>query len=159
MKNIALLFALTLLMSCQQKKETTNNESPTVVVIENFDWLLGDWKRTNDEENRETYESWAKKSATEYLGIGFTLQENDTVSKEKIQLNKLNELWQLQVITKEDADPTIFKVSSFDSISFVCENAANEFPKKIRYSIAEKKLLALISGDGLEIPFEFEKIE
>lgn len=159
MKNIALLLVLTLLMSCQQKKETTNKESSKEIVIENFDWLLGEWKRTNDEEGRETYESWKKESATEYQGFGFTMQEKDTISQEKIRLAKENSDWNIHVIALGDSAPTTFKISSFDANSFTCVNPENEFPKKITYAMEGEKLKAVISGGGMEIDFEFERIE
>ncbi len=38
---------------------------------DNFDWLLGDWQRSNEKAGMETYESWKKISSTEYLGHWF----------------------------------------------------------------------------------------
>ena len=43
---------------------------------ENFDWLLGNWKRNFEEEGKETFEIWGKNSSSEYSGIGFTISCN-----------------------------------------------------------------------------------
>ena len=53
------------------------------IKIENFDWLLGKWKRLNDEVGKETFENWNKISLSKYLGIGFTMQRGDTIKREK----------------------------------------------------------------------------
>jgi hypothetical protein len=159
MKNKILLIVLILTLACQEKKESTNKQIVKDLVEENFDWLVGDWKRTNNEEGKETFESWKKESDTEYLGFGFTIQEKDTISQEKIRLVKENSKWNLHVIAPGDTAPTTFKISSFDANSFTCLNPENEFPKKISYSLEGEKLKAVISGGGMEIPFEFKRIE
>lgn len=46
---------------------------------ENFDWILGEWKRTNEKIGHNTYEKWTKISATEYRSFGFTLSGLDTI--------------------------------------------------------------------------------
>lgn len=158
MKKIILLLFVTIIVSCQQKKSEISTDNSQDITIENFDWLLGQWERTNDEEGRKTYENWTKINEKSYSGVGFAMKENDTISKELIQLLNENNTWSLKVITKEDSSPTVFQVVVFDATSFTCENAKNEFPKKIRYSAEGKKMFALISGDGMEISFEFEKI-
>ena len=47
----------------------------------NFDWLVGDWIRTNGKASEQTYEQWQKISAEKYEGLGFTLVKKDTVGK------------------------------------------------------------------------------
>ena len=37
---------------------------------ENFDWLLGKWQRTNEEQGKTTFENWEKTNNSEYNGIG-----------------------------------------------------------------------------------------
>lgn len=123
---------------------------------ENFDWLIGQWVRINDAEGKTTYEFWEKKSATEYTGMGFTLQQADTIWKENIQLLEKNGKWSLEVLGVTDSEPTIFLMSSFKNNSFVVENKKNEFPKKIEYRLANNNIHAVISGGGPEILFEFE---
>ena len=68
-------------LSCSQK-----NSSPR-----NFDWLAWSWIRTNDKEGNITYEHWTKNSDIEYKGLGYTLQNSDTIFKEQLRLIKINE--------------------------------------------------------------------
>jgi hypothetical protein len=75
----------------------------------------------------------------------------------------------MQIITKNDAlflevtgvnkIPTIFKFTSQTDTSFICENPKNEFPKKIKYSIENQLLKAVVSSDDFSIDFVFESIK
>ncbi len=149
MKNILLLLVLLFSFSCNCNQKSD----------ESFDWLLGEWQRTNEEENLTTYEYWKKISDTEYEGLGIRLQQTDTLFQENIKLVKSDKTWNLLVITKEDSIPTTFKVTKIESTSFTCENPDNEFPNKIRYFIEGDLLKALVSNEEMEIPFQFERIK
>ena len=128
---IAILFLSSCTSKNSEESKTQNNEisKPT----ENFDWLLGNWKRNNEKENRETFEIWKKKNNSEYYGIGFTLQNNDTIKQEKIKLTKLNNNWILEVKVPEETESIIFNLTSIGNKEFICENKEIDFPKKIKY--------------------------
>ena len=153
---IAILFLSSCTSKNSEESKTQNNE--ILKSIENFDWLLGNWKRNNENENRETFEIWKKKNNSEYYGIGFTLQNNDTIKQEKIKLTKLNNNWILEVKVPEETESITFNLTSIGNKEFICENKEIDFPKKIKYWKNGAKINALVSGDEMEIPFEFERI-
>ncbi|MEN8138343.1 MAG: DUF6265 family protein [Bacteroidota bacterium] len=140
-----------------KKNEAQKNETP--ILTENFDWLLGKWQRTNEEEGKETFENWDKKSEIEYNGIGFTIQNNDTVKQEKIKIIRKGEKWNLEVISPGETDWTKFEITSLEKDKFTCENPELEFPNKIKYWKEGNKIKASVSGKDLEIPFEFKKVK
>ena len=144
MKEIYLLLTIITLCSCNNTQETQ------------FNWLLGNWERTNDSNENKTYEYWSKKSDTEYIGLGCTLKNKDTIFKENIHLIKEKEQWIFKVIGVNE-EPTLFPLSDISNSGFICENPKNDFPKKIRYSLDGKKLKATISDGKKEIPFLFKK--
>lgn len=144
MKEIYLLLTIITLCSCNNTQETQ------------FNWLLGNWERTNDSNENKTYEYWSKKSDTEYIGLGCTLKNKDTIFKENIHLIKEKEQWVFKVIGVNEK-PTLFPLSNISNSSFTCENPKNDFPKKIHYSLDGKKLKATISDSKKEIPFLFKK--
>lgn len=146
MKKFYLLLIIIVLSSCNKTEETQ------------FDWLLGNWERTNDSKENKTYEYWTKKSNTEYIGFGCTLKDKDTIFKERIQLIKENEQWMFKVTGVNEA-PTLFPITSLTETSFTCKNPENEFPKQIVYSIKGKNLKAVISANDAKIPFLFMKIK
>lgn len=146
-----------IIISCGEK-QTDSKKDVSELSIANFDWLIGRWQRTNEGAGKETFEQWNKNSESEYVGMGCTLQGVDTIFKEDIQLIKSKNEWQFVVLQKNASSPTIFSLSKMDANSFICENAENDFPKKIQYTSSGDKMIAIISGGGKEIPFEFERI-
>jgi hypothetical protein len=127
--------------------------------IDNFDWLVGQWERTNEETGKTTIESWTKNNDLEYHGNSFTLQNNDTVWQENVRLKKQNETWIYEVTQKGDSLPTPFTLTHIGEESFVCENKLNEFPKNISYNRNVDKIIAEISGGDTKILFDFKKVE
>ncbi len=121
------------------------------------DWLQGKWQRTNDEENKKTFEQWQKVSDTLYMGLGFAMQGNDTISKENMHIFLKDTVWNCDVYMPGDAMPTSFLFTEHTDTSFVCENAQNEFPKKIAYTLKGDTIRATISGGGPEILYLFVK--
>lgn len=150
------LIALSLTMCHTKQKSDPNN---TINPTENFDWLLGNWKRTNDKIGNVTYENWEKISEIHYSGIGYTLQNGDTISLEFMKLTKLENSWDFIVKTRKDSLSTVFDVKALNDSSFTCTNDINEFPNVIYYSKDGANLKAKIKGGDLEIAFDFEKIK
>lgn len=148
-----IFFALaTLVVAC--------NSTPSakqLVQSENLDWLLGKWKRLNDEKGNQTFENWTKVSPREYAGIGFTLQNGDTISQEQMTFRESDGTWKLLVKTPEEKTPVEFKMSELSKNKFVCMNDSIDFPTKIRYWKEGERLKASISNKSMEIPFDFEK--
>lgn len=161
MKKAALIVIAIISISCNQGK--SENLQPTLkstvleVKTENYDWLLGNWKRTNEKKGKETLEKWNKVNDTTYSGIGFTLQNNDTIFKEKMNLMKVRGKWNLTVTVSQDAAPIVFKGIEHNENEFICENKENDFPNIIKYWKKGKNLNAEISGGETKVLFEFEK--
>lgn len=156
MKLFSLLLLGLLILSCQNKPSQSKTSHDAAI---NFDWLLGSWQRTNDKAGRTTYENWIKINPKAYAGHGFTLMNGDTIQQEKIQLIKDKEEWMLIVRTTTDGDQVTFKLVELSDNAFSCENKAHDFPTHIKYWMKDNQLKALVSGQGMEIPFEFEKVE
>lgn len=148
-----------IMLSCNKKHETSQIQANEEKINQSFDWLVGDWKRVNEQEDRQTFETWVKKNDTVYSGESFTLKNLDTISQEKIMLTRLaNSNWKIEVSSLNDSIPTSFKVTTIDTNHFVCENSTIEFPKKIEYWKEGNTIKAKISNETMEIPFEFEKV-
>lgn len=143
MKLLALL-SLALLASCGQ--------------ADNFDFVIGEWERTNEDAGKHTFETWVKRDASTYLGHSYTLQGADTVWQEHTVLSPIAGVWHLQVRLMGETQSTDFKVTQSDDGSFTCANPQNEFPKTIRYKRAGTELHAEISGGGDPIPFLFAPV-
>ena len=153
MKKLLLISLLTF-FACQTKEANSSETDSTT----EFDWLIGNWKRSNEKEDRETYESWTKVNPHKYLGTSFTIKDHDTIWQENVELVENANEWNFVVSQKDVSQPTSFKLSAIKSGAFTCENHTNEFPKIIRYHKDGDKLMAEIEGGDMKIPFEFERI-
>jgi hypothetical protein len=148
------IFAFTM---CNTKP--TNNSAKNDKNAENFDWLLGKWKRTNEIQPKETFEYWEKVNETEYHGIGFSIQAKDTVSQEKMIIIKTNHAWNLRVKVPNEKEFTNFEITKITDNQFECKNDSLSFPKLIKYWKNGNHINALVEGDSLKLSFEFERIE
>jgi len=161
MKNLMIICFAVFLYSCNQGKKKQQTTEPSHIVSEqqseDFDWLIGHWTRLNEDNAQDTYEHWEKISATEYSGIGYTIQDGDTISQEKIKFIKVDAHWNLKVKAPSEDHWTTFKGTNHYANSFTCENTEIEFPNRIKYWIKHSTLHALVAGNNTEIAFEFEK--
>ena len=162
MKKIIIVLFGILLVSCNQnKKENTTidqQEAENKTGALDFDWLIGEWKRIDEEEGKETFENWSKDSETHYSGIGFTMQDTDTIWQERIKLIKNDGEWHLSVKAPEEKESTIFKMSEHTEKEFTCINTEIEFPNTIHYWKNGNRIHATVSNSELEISFEFERL-
>ncbi|MDY0780130.1 DUF6265 family protein [Tenacibaculum sp. IB213877] len=129
------------ILSCQTEKNTKKPE-----------WIIGKWVRSNDKPNQTTFETWYNN----YTGIGYTLQETDTVFKENLSIIEKDNSLFLQV-TGVNEQPTLFKFINQTDSSFTCENKQNEFPKKITYWAEKNQLKAKIANDDFSVDFIFDR--
>ena len=160
MKYLTYIFIGLLFFSC---KEQTKPQNPTAVEasieVENFEWMLGNWERVGEKEGQKTYEFWTKNNDKEYIGMGCTLKGLDTIWREDVLLADNGNGWNFEVVGLGDSIATVFKLTKINKAGFICENAQNEFPKKIEYAFDGKNINAVISGGGPTIPFNFVKMK
>ena len=161
MRKILILLIGVLIISCNQdKKKSVITETVEIAKkSNNFDWLIGKWERLNEDEGKNTFENWEKISNTEYSGIGFTMQNGDTIEQEIIQLINTGEKWNLTVKFPEEMESTVFKMTNYSENEFTCENMENDFPNTIRYWKNGDKINASVSNTEMEIQFEFKKLD
>ncbi len=140
MKQLFFILLLLILFSCQQE-------------VKKPDFLIGKWKRINDKGSKETFEIWD----TNFNGLGYSLQEKDTVFKENLSIIEIKGNKYLQV-TGVNQRPTLFEFTNQTKNSFICVNPNNEFPKIISYWVNGSQLKAKVSNDDFAIDFIFEKV-
>lgn len=141
MKQLFFIFSLLLIISCKQE-------------IKNPDFLIGKWKRVNDEGPKETFEIWNQN----FSGLGYSLQEKDTVFKEILSIIEVKGNKYLQV-TGVNQRPTLFQFTDQTNTSFTCKNPSNEFPKVISYWLEKNQLKAKVANDDFAIDFVFERLK
>ena len=157
MKNEMLVLFVLLLGIIGCKDKPTVNTAVETELTENFDFLIGDWKRTNDDEGKATYEHWNKK-AQSYGGTGYTMQGLDTIWQEEMILFENMQDWYLSITGTHDTVATNFLVTEIREGYFKCQNPDNEFPKVIEYGAVDNQLNASVSAGKDTISFSFVPI-
>ncbi len=151
MKCILALITVLFFISCHKKEETPTFESE-------FDFLLGDWERTNTKEGVITKEHWQIVSNTQYKGHGYSIEKKDTTFQERMLLYKKDSKWTLEISgPNENAVP--FTITSNTNNSLRAENSKHDFPTTIEYSYFDNTLTAQVSNEEVTIPFIFWRLE
>jgi len=105
-------------------------------------------------EGKQTYEYWN----ADFKGLGFTLQNKDTVFKEVLSIQEINDTLRL-VMEGVNENPTHFTFTKQTDSSFVCENLNNEFPNHIKYWKKDNQLNAEVRNKEFSIDFTFQKLK
>jgi hypothetical protein len=120
-----------------------------------FGWLIGTWQ-----ENENSFEVW-KDEGNFLSGSSYKIDKarNKTVTEEIKLIKKGNDFYYVPDVAGPQG-PIEFKITSFDKNSFIAENPAHDFPKKIIYKkINDQQLEATISGGSKSISYSFKKIK
>ena len=118
-------------------------------------WLQGEWKRVNAKSGNNDHERWTLVSNTELNGWGVSMNGSDTSFAEKLTLLvKDNSIFYV-ADTPDNKDAVYFKLTRLTKNSFVCENPAHDFPRKIAYYHSGNTMKATISGNGKTIVYHF----
>lgn len=152
-KGVCFVFSLIMMAACGTPEEAP----PVHIAVSNFDWLVGNWMRTNEEPGMATHENWKKVNDSTYSAHSYTLKGADTLWQETTTLLPDKGGWYFKVSVPGKKATTDFQLLSADDSSFACENKRNKFPKNIQYRLKEQTLEAEISGGGDNVVFIFKK--
>lgn len=122
--------------------------------LKDFKWLEGTWERQNARPGTTAFEVWEKDKKS-YLGQGVSMQGSDTTFVEKLNILKKDGDWYYVANVASNGEPTYFRITSLTENSFVSENPAHDFPKKITYTLEGDKLTAVISAGEKAMGFVF----
>jgi len=147
MKKMLTLFSLLSLMSsCSHLPKQDTSQ---------FKFLLGDWKRVNNQEGHSTFESWNVDETGNYKGFAYTLKDQDTIFREYLQIQWIDSAFYL-VVEGVNEKPTHFYINEKSEGYLSCINEKNDFPKKISYRLQREELIAIISDDNNQVIFTFK---
>jgi len=166
------LLTIVLLLCCKSNKEmdapqpdtnltlkkAEDSEAAQRITADDFSWLVGHWKRTDDKPGQQTFENWTKYSENEYKGISYTRADDKEVWREMISLVVQLEGSEFRVSIGK-GEPTVFKIKKEADQAFKAENLFNDYPKLIRYWMDGDTLRAEISGGGPTVPYTYVRVK
>ncbi|MCU0415083.1 MAG: DUF6265 family protein [Ignavibacteriaceae bacterium] len=120
----------------------------------------GTWKMISDKI--EYYEEWRLINVSELIGIGFSIEEGDTVLSEELYVKKFADKW-AYVALPVNQTITLFALTEYSENKFIFENEEHDYPQKIIYEFtADGKLNAategIIEGELMRRDFSFIRI-
>jgi hypothetical protein len=155
----AIVFLL-LLVSC---KNVPAHEEENLTSSTQFNWLVGEWQRINEEDGKTTFENWEITASQSLTGHGYTLQAGDTVFQERLAIERMapphdqsTEKYILKV-TGVNEEPTLFSIDTYTDSGFTAVNPDNEFPTHITYAMVNDTLKAHVRNSDFAITFDFVK--
>ena len=98
--------------------------------------LAGNWSS----EQVRFFETWEVISDTLMIGVGYSLQGEDTVFKETMHIFYENNTVFLAVKQKAEPDYMRYSMTEADRHKWVFENKANNYPNIITYEFSEGEL-------------------
>ena len=121
----------------------------------------GTWKMISDKI--EYYEEWRLINGSELIGIGFSIEQGDTVLSEELYVKKFADTW-AYVALPVNQTITLFALSEYSESKFIFENEEHDYPQKIIYEFtADGKWNAategIIEGELMRREFNFIRIE
>lgn len=154
MKRALAIWASVLLVACGSPE--AEELEPVHLTVSNFDWLVGEWTRTNEEPGVITRENWKKRNDSTYTAHSYTQKGNDTLWQEFTSLAPQDGGWLFRVEVPGKKGGTAFQLVEADETSFICRNTKNRSPKRIQYKRNEEELRAEIL-DKDNVVFLFKK--
>jgi hypothetical protein len=145
-----LLFFLSCLSALHAQQPSAAEQYRTLA------WLAGTWNRSNVKPGYTAYERW-ERSGDILKGYGVTLRGKDTAFVEQLSILVKDDAVYYVAEVKENGEPVHFRMTSISAGGFVCENPEHDFPKKIAYEREGNQLKAVISGNGKQVYYRFEK--
>lgn len=139
MKTIAFLFLASATMFFAGSKS-----------VNPFAWLEGEWQM----DSQEAYEIWEITNDTLMRGASYHNAGKEWLRDERIELKyTAGSFYYMPTVEgQNDNKPVPFKIISYTDTSFIAENPAHDFPKRISYRTyffgTSQKLIAELSGDN-----------
>lgn len=139
---IFLIFLFLVIFSCNTIPK--NNFTKKLAA---FDWLIGEWRCEQD--GKTIIEQWQKVDRHCFEGSTYLYKNGQEIYLETIELiqNKGGIFYIPKVKEQNSGLPVFFKLTQNDSVQFIFENPAHDFPQKIVYKkINQDSLQVEISG-------------
>ena len=125
--------------------------------IRGLGWIAGCWESNDTAKRRTTAEHWMKPAGGLMLGVGRTVKNDRAVDFEFMRIEQKNENIFFIAKPKSNKDETPFKLIKLSAFEAVFENPDHDFPQRVIYKRAGKKLTGRIEGnkDGKVLAIDF----
>lgn len=124
--------------------------------LDDLRWLLGDW--VGDGGQASFHESWRELDSDDFVGTGIERSKVDGAIKggESLRLVRMGDgVFYISKVSHNDL-PIAFRLTACSDGTYVFENAAHDFPKRLEYRRYGNAGLAVRVSDGGDQGFTLE---
>ncbi|MDA9564205.1 DUF6265 family protein, partial [Flavobacteriales bacterium] len=126
-----------------------------------IDWIAGDWNGTID--STKITEKWIKVDTSKLMGRAWFIKENDTLTKETMWIEKINNEIYYTVDHPSNQEIVSFLLIDKKPNQLIFENKAHDFPTRIKYTYQQPDNLHIVvsgkeNNKRKEINFYFKKL-
>lgn len=135
------IFLLIIVLSCKSNHSTIKKQ------FQQCYQMIGTWQSFSNDE--QSIERWVLQNDSTMIGENWTINQEDTIFHEQIQLAIRNGkiLYQPIVDDQNNGHQVSFELKNFSKTSVEFENKLHDFPQNITYFFkSSDSLLASISG-------------
>jgi len=159
MKNAFLFICALLLQSCFVTQTEMHKKQKELISgdLAKLQWLVGNWQRTNNKKDQQTYEHWYLLPDRTYSGVSYTLADTDTLFQEILLIKQVDDRL-AYIVTSKDFPTIQFDITAINNNGFRSQNLKNDFPKYIDYNYSKPKMIAIISDGKQEITFDYQPL-
>lgn len=144
-----ILFVLSVFLFFQSCKNTgSDDHNEKFLKLTQLEWLAGSWEFETDDALFS--ESWTKMNDSVMSGKGFMLIGEDTVTKETITIELINnDVYYVVLVDGQNNNQEVaFKLVSDSDNTFVFENKKHDFPQRIIYTfLNNNSFTAVLEGE------------
>ncbi|MBE0663555.1 MAG: hypothetical protein IH597_13945 [Bacteroidales bacterium] len=146
MKNLSILFTILAGISVMMFSNCINR--PSASDLKSVKRLEGDWVSTPESG---FYESWILKNDKQMFGLGFSMDQTDTLFSEQLEIfaSDSGVYYKALVQGQNEELPMYFKLTHQEDDSLVFSNPAHDFPRFIIYKIFHEDSLRIDVRDGI----------
>jgi hypothetical protein len=133
------------LLSCGTDKTNHAGASKNVVIINDFNWLVGTWKR--ETSKGMLFESWKMVDDSLLSGFSYGVTGSDTTLLETLSIENIKGDFFYIPVVEDNQGPVFFRLTEFDKNRYVFENPDHDYPQRIIYrKLGSDSLNARIEG-------------
>ncbi len=143
---LTVVTSVCILASCNQQQQKIPE------TVNRFSWLNGNWEMK--EKEGKTTEQWQQVNDSLMTGKSDFIKGDSIIPFETVKIFRKDTVffYEAKAAEQNNEQPVAFTITSLNDSSFVAENPAHDFPKRISYRLLTKDSIHAFIDGGTAMP-------
>jgi hypothetical protein len=145
---LTVIISVGIFSSCNQQQQKPPE------TVNRLSWLNGNWQM-NDKDGITT-EQWQQVNDSLMIGKSDFIKGDSVIPFETIKFFRKDTafFYEAKAAGQNNELPVAFKITSLNDSSFIAENPAHDFPKRISYRLVSKDSVHAFIDGGAAMPYK-----